>query len=427
MEYRFVLEMLGKEAMPSPARKRIGRTPRLVVFGVCCLLVLLVATNFGPIPLAIRSQTRPATGGVHGPQSVQDLAIHGGWTESAPANLESVSRGSPAIGPTVESYNVTLREHGLLAGTIWFATIAGVGENGSSGFAVAPQNIVFNVTAGNYSLGIQPVAGYTLQVDPIKVTVSNADVTKLATFFAVSPPPEYYNVTFNETGLATGTGWSVSVNGTTVYASAPAGLLFRETNGTHTYGVTPVIGYGLASETGNVIVNGASVQQSVIFTPNPPPAPPPMFEVTFQQAGLPAGKTWSVSFAGLTNFSTGSTLDFLVTNGSYSFGLPTVTGYTSSPTVGSLLVNGSAVIEFVRFTEINQILGLPPLAAYLLIGLLGLDLVGVVLAAALWLRRRGPAGPGDVNRTPPPTVTGTPSPTATSTPPPAPPQDPPAG
>ncbi|MHB1742283.1 MAG: YVTN family beta-propeller repeat protein [Thermoplasmataceae archaeon] len=69
------------------------------------------------------------------------------------------------------------------------------------------------------------------------------------------------------------------------------------------------------------------------------------YAVTFTEAGLPQGVSWSVALNGTTESGpvsgTTGTIEFTEPNGTYPYTLGTVSGYTSSPSSGTVDVNGS--------------------------------------------------------------------------------------
>jgi hypothetical protein len=78
-----------------------------------------------------------------------------------------------------------------------------------------------------------------------------------------------YPVTFSESGLATGTQWSVTLNGI-VNTSTTTSMEFSEPNGTYAFSVTPVSGYSTSISAGNISVSGTSPAPiSVTFYPLP--------------------------------------------------------------------------------------------------------------------------------------------------------------
>jgi hypothetical protein len=79
------------------------------------------------------------------------------------------------------------------------------------------------------------------------------------------------------------------------------------------------------------------------------------FAVTFNEAGITAGTTWSVTVAGVTlNATSPNAISFGdMVNGTYPYTVSTVAGYLSSPTSGNVVVNGAAVNTLVTFTAIT--------------------------------------------------------------------------
>ncbi|MEM0128614.1 MAG: thermopsin family protease [Thermoplasmata archaeon] len=72
--------------------------------------------------------------------------------------------------------------------------------------------------------------------------------------------------------------------------------------------------------------------------------------VTFVATGLPFGLSWSVTFDGLTQSATGSTIVFGAAAGSYSFAVRSPSGYTVTPSSGTLTVGAQGVTVIVAFS-----------------------------------------------------------------------------
>jgi len=76
-----------------------------------------------------------------------------------------------------------------------------------------------------------------------------------------------YNVTFVESGLASGTSWSVTFNGAP-QASTSASISFTVPNGVYAYSVSVPSGYTSSSPlSGTVTVEDADVIKNIAFTP----------------------------------------------------------------------------------------------------------------------------------------------------------------
>jgi len=126
--------------------------------------------------------------------------------------------------------------------------------------------------------------------------------------------PRLYNVavTFTESGLPTGTSWSVTLNGTTK-TSTNQSLVFNEPAGTYSYTVIPPTGYLASPSKGSVTVSTSNVTVAIAFSQK-------TYSVTFTESGLPAGTSWSVTFNGSTKSSTANSITFTgVPAGNYTW------------------------------------------------------------------------------------------------------------
>ena len=90
-------------------------------------------------------------------------------------------------------------------------------------------------------------------------------------------------------------------------------------------------------------MNGGSVSKSVVFSLV-------KYTVKFTESGLPSGTSWSVTFNGSTLSSTTDTISITAANGTYSYSVGSVLGYTVSPSSGSITVNGKNVSKSITFT-----------------------------------------------------------------------------
>ncbi len=156
-----------------------------------------------------------------------------------------------------------------------------------------------------------------------------------------------YSVAFPETGLPTGTSWSVTLNGKT-NSSSTSTIGFSEANGTYAFNIGSVTGYTASPSTGTVSVSGAAVTEPITFSPKTVPT----YAVTFTESGLPPSTSWSVTLAGTTMSSAITTVVFTEPNGTYSFTVSAVTGYTASPSSASVTVNGGPAARPITFTPV---------------------------------------------------------------------------
>jgi len=162
-------------------------------------------------------------------------------------------------GPT---RSVTFHETGLPKGVSWCVAFGLVDCTYTSKLAFA------NVTPYQYPYALLPIPGFTFEVasgghryatpPEAVVNVTTASVTVTVKFTPVT-----YNLTFAETGLPSGKGWTVRISWT-YYGkveklsrhSTGSSVVFEVPNGTVSYTVEPVKGY-VGNSSGSVTVNGA--------------------------------------------------------------------------------------------------------------------------------------------------------------------------
>ena len=273
---------------------------------------------------------------------------------------------------------VSFLESGLPAGTSWSVTLNGVLESSTT------STIGFTEPNGTYSYSITPIAGYSTAYSG-QVTVNGAPVSESVKFAQVT-----YAVALTESGLPSGTTWSVTMNGVAQTSAGPT-IAFSEPNGSYSFSIGSVSGYTATPSSGSVTVDGAAVTESITFTA----VPPSTYAVTFTESGLPGGTSWTVTLNGATESSTTSTIAFTEGNGSYSFSIGAVSGYTANPGSGSITVAGSSHSVAVYFTESSSsspssgFLGLPGNTGYYVIGgVAAVVVAGIAIAVVMRSKKR---------------------------------------
>lgn len=122
-----------------------------------------------------------------------------------------------------------------------------------------------------------------------------------------------YSAVFQESGLASGTQWSVNIDGITE-SSTSSTIVFNVSDGTYSYAISPITSYTVSPSSGTITVNSSSVTQDITFTGD--------YTVTFTESGLPSGTSWEVELGSNTKFGTGTSISFSAGNGQYSFNIP---------------------------------------------------------------------------------------------------------
>jgi len=159
-------------------------------------------------------------------------------------------------------YNVTFSESGLPPGAVWSLDF-----NGTVNFTSKPS-IVYLVGNGSYPFWVGPAVGdgSTYVASPSSSVMHVTGAPKSRTlFFQPVPLPPQWKVTFVESGLPSGTAWSVTLNGSTSF-SASTSLIVPISNGSYEYGI-PSVGTYLASPGfGPVTMRGMNLTIAVKFT-----------------------------------------------------------------------------------------------------------------------------------------------------------------
>ncbi len=156
----------------------------------------------------------------------------------------------------------------------------------------------------------------------------------------------YYSVTINESGLQTGTEWSITVNGAQLFSNNST-LVFLATDGTYNIVVNRASGLSPSPSTIPIIVDGRNLSYGVTFGQT-------KYSVEFTESGLPYGTVWSVKFGNDTGNSSNTTIIFQARNGTYDYIVPSVNGVNSSIPNSTLTVNGWNVDVSLRFLVIIQ-------------------------------------------------------------------------
>jgi hypothetical protein len=158
-----------------------------------------------------------------------------------------------------------------------------------------------------------------------------------------------YSVTFTESGLPTGTNWSVTLAGSSENSTGFT-IIFTEPNGTYSYTIGVVPGWAASRYSGSVTVNGAPMGVAITWTEV-------TYSVTFTETGLPNGKNWSVTLAGSSENSTGSTIQFTEPNGTFSYTIGAVPGWATSLYSGTVTVYGKGMDVSIAWTEVTYSVG----------------------------------------------------------------------
>ncbi|MCL5963976.1 MAG: protease pro-enzyme activation domain-containing protein, partial [Candidatus Thermoplasmatota archaeon] len=255
-------------------------------------------------------------------------------------NVNGVNSSAITIninGTSKFTYDVTYMETGLSMNVTWGITLNGITDSSTT------STIIFIEANGTYPYSVLNTTGFMASPSYSNVNVTGSNVTVPISFTTAAPAK--YAVTFTESGLPNGTNWNVTLNGTTK-SSTTGTITFTEVNGTYSYTVSNVSGYMTSPLSGSVTVKGKNASVPVTFTPVVSPS---KYAVTFTESGLPNGTNWSVTLSGKTQSSTTGTVTFTEVNGTYSYTVSNVSGYTVTPLSGSVTVSGKNASVPVTF------------------------------------------------------------------------------
>ena len=279
-------------------------------------------------------------------------------------------------------YPVTFTQSGLPYGTEWYVNLSNSMDSG----AITGSSYSFSLPNGTYSYSIGAVSGYSASPSFGSVNVSGSNVPVAITFTPVKTIVSKYTITFSETGLPSGTSWSVTLNGISE-SSTTNTITFTMPNGTYSYAIGSISGYSVSTSSGSITVNGSDMSQTITFTPVKITVI--KYTVTFTETGLPSGTTWYVNLTnGQTFSSTTGKISFSEPNGTYSYTVSSVSGYSVSSSSGSISVNGASVSKTVSFTPINK--STPPsgISSTELYGIIGVVAAIAVIGSVLAIMRK---------------------------------------
>ena len=245
-------------------------------------------------------------------------------------------------------YSEAFTESGLPSGESWYVNLS----NGISSGPITGSSYIFSLTNGSYTYTIASAN----KVYAPNLTSGSFTVHGYPLSFDIKFIPVTYTVTFQETGLPSGTTWYVNItesNGTTYISGQITGssYAFSLTNGSYTFTIaTSDKIYESSILSGSFTINGSSLSKSITFSEV-------LYSVIFTESGLPTGTTWYVNLSNGMGSGpiTGSSYTFSLTNGSYSYTVATSNKiYTSSS--GSFTVNGSAISESIPFSVVTYVI-----------------------------------------------------------------------
>jgi hypothetical protein len=346
--------------------------------------------------------------------STWNVSVKMGSFDQGVVSFTVANAGNPA-NQSATDYDVSFTETGLTTATHWSVTFNGGTETCAVGAAsahCASDTIVFSAPNGEYTFAIN-ATGYSASPQSGSILVSGGPATEPIVFTQVVT----YAVTFTETGLVGSFGWTVTLDGVP-QTSGQSSIEFLEPNGQHSFVVTSS-GYSADPAAGTITVSGGPAGQDVTFTKVA------TFTLMFIEGGLPGNTGWSVTVRNVgSNSSSGSNVSFRgLTNGDYSFQIGPPSGYTATPSSGSVTINGANYSESISFSSGGgggnstvppfSLFGLSGNTLIIALSVIVVACVAVAAVAAIRARRAPAAGqePPGASAPPPAPYGGPPPPT----------------
>jgi len=260
-----------------------------------------------------------------------------GYNATPSAGSVTVNSTNVTVGINFQlvNYSVDFNEVGLAPGDLWSITFDG------STVSSTTSVISFSATDGLYPFTVPPVPGFFAAPMKGKIHLHGSGTSETVEFVTV------YSVQFVEHGLPAGTLWNVTLD-TTTMSSTTDTIQFYEPNGSYTFEVGAISGWQ-TSQSGQVRVLGGPKIVAKSFVPGG-------YFVTFQETGLTAGTNWSATVGTVTQSGTSNLLHFTLLDGTYSYSVPNIAGYTRSNGTGSITVNGTGFTVTVPFTPVRYAL-----------------------------------------------------------------------
>ena len=234
----------------------------------------------------------------------------------------------PLVLPT---YTVTFNAIGLPSDMTYSVTFHGKHASGNGHLGAtfeAPKGTHYFTVIKPSSYSVSPISG--------AVTVNDQPVTIDLVFSLIQ-----FDVTFQETGLPSGSQWTVVFNGVS-FSSNTDSISFLKENGTWSYSITGPENYSTPAP-GTLVIDGNSVSQAVSFVYI-------VYQVTFQEIGLPNGELWTINFDGMEYTTALDSVTIAAQNGTYDYTISTSWDGTSTPSSGTVTVLGGSTTVGVAFT-----------------------------------------------------------------------------
>ena len=239
-------------------------------------------------------------------------------------------------------YTASLVETGLPASTDWYGYLYNSSTGNNFEYTVTPY-LNFSVPNGTYAFTVETVWGYTATPMTGNITVTGANASRSIVF---TPSPRY-TIAFNETGLATGANWTVTLglpNGSEIVTELDGAL-------DHVRGAQRNV--QLLSHRGRLlglplrgVLRGQRRQRVV-----PDQLHPALLHHLHGVGPAERYGTWYVYFGYTYLGAYSSTIVFWTANGTFSWYTYSTGSYSPSPASGSITISGANSAQAINYTS----------------------------------------------------------------------------
>jgi len=203
------------------------------------------------------------------------------FVAKSPSGSDTLSVSATLNGVTKQGGPVVITITSNLTVSTFIAEPASIVIGSWTNFTATPNGgigvLSFNYTglpsgcssANQYMLACHPTAVGRYNVTVTVTDQANHSASRSTMLTVSLIPPTNYSVTFAETGLPSGTNWSVSMGGVQ-HSSSDTSIVFMDPNGAYQYTVVAVPGYAASPSSGSATVSGKAVTIVIQFTATSP-------------------------------------------------------------------------------------------------------------------------------------------------------------
>ena len=275
-------------------------------------------------------------------------------------NLKVDSNSSVDVSYFTSSYLVTFTETGLPLQGVWSVSI------GNNLFESNSTSLSTYLANGSYDFQVSGPVHYISNVTSGLLQINGQNSAISLSFTRTSD----YEISFDESGLPTGSAWNVSIAGTN-YLSNSSVIKVYYPNGTYQYTISSELSnYVPSNGAGSILVDGSTVTVFTNFTD-------PVYSASinsvlgtrsevvtdFTDPSLIINETgfvfghdqvneWQINLNGKVYNMTGSENTFTLSQGLYRYSVEQIGGYAISPQSGYVAVNGSINYLNISFRQV---------------------------------------------------------------------------